>query len=230
MHELSARSRLLSTFLLLAAALVAKSLPAACAAYGFALLAVIATGTLRQHARFVGLAALPLLAALLVLWGWLMPQAHPAGYSTGPAYALSTWLKIVSCGAVVQALMIPLIDRPAYLHQFLEDTRMPPPLAQVFVTAVIFIPEVGRRLNRLTEARAAQGYPNHLLARVVSLPQLLAPLVSSLIDTALRRAEFWSHRGVLTPRSVKVGRASSPLLSLGALELGFAALATALIL
>jgi energy-coupling factor transporter transmembrane protein EcfT len=230
MVELEPRARLVSALLLLVAALAAQSLTAALVVYGAALVAVVRMGVVRSHSRFVGLAALPLLVALLVLWGWLMPANHPARYSSGVTYALAGWLKIVSCGAVIQALMIPLINQPAELHRFLQETRIPAVLAQVLVTAVIFIPEVGRRLNRLTDARAAQGFPNDILARISSLPRLLSPLVSSLIDTATRRAEFWSHRGVLEPRPIAPRPAVSPLPFLAASTLGLGALVAALTL
>jgi hypothetical protein len=168
------------------------------------------------------------LVALVVVWAWLIPEQHPPTYANGAAYALAAWLRIIACGAAFQALLIPLIHRPSELNRFLVETRTPTALAQVLITAVIFLPEVGRRLARLTEARAAQGHASHLLARLAAIPQLLMPLVSSLLDTAGRRAEFWSHRGVLEARPGAPAVKSSPLHLAGAVALGAASLAAAI--
>ena len=122
MLELAPWGRLVSALLLLGATLIAHSLPAVLAAYVAALAAVVAMKVFPVHLRFVGIGAVPLLVALLVLWGWLLPENHPAGYSSGVAYALAAWFKIVSCGAVIQALMIPLINRPVDLPKVIQIT------------------------------------------------------------------------------------------------------------
>ena len=42
------------------------------------------------------------------------------------------------------------------------------------------------------------------LRGLYDLPGLLMPLVSSLLDAALQRAELWSHRGVLARHDEQV--------------------------
>jgi hypothetical protein len=193
-------------------------------------IAVCAAGVARQYVRFILVVTIPLLIALLVVWGWLVPNQHPASYHSGITFAVANWLRVAATGAAFQAFLIPLIDHPAELHRFLRETRVSPSIVHVLVTAVIFLPEVGRRLARLMDARAAQGYPNGPIARLMATPKLLMPLVASLVDTAIRRAEFWSHRGVLVPRVIAARPTAPVLIQLAPLALGIGALCASLTL
>jgi len=134
----------------------------------------------------------------LLVWGFvvdrnMIPSQHPNGVS----YATFTWLRIVACGAVLQSLFIPLIDRPTELRRFLAKNGLSGTIGTLVITSVIFLPEVRRRLDRIIDARKANGFPVSGFSGLRQLPSLLMPLVSSLFESADKRAELWSHRGVL---------------------------------
>ena len=167
---------------------------------------------------------MPLLVSLLLLWGLALQGRTPPSQSSGVAYALFCWLRIVISGAVLQWLLLPPIQQPAYLKGFLRATGLGGAIGLLIVASITFLPEVRRRIARIVDARHAQGHSTRGLEGLRDLPHLLMPLVSSLLDAALHRADFWTHRGVLARHDQRL---STPEPSVGlSVVTGLVALST----
>jgi energy-coupling factor transporter transmembrane protein EcfT len=196
-------ARLLSALLLAIAIFAATSIVQVLLAYVMVLSLVLLTGVAWLHARFVVLISSPLLIALIAVWGWAANAAQiPLPHTTGAQYALLCWLRIVAAAGVLQCLFVPLVEQPKHLPDFLGQAHLQGSLGTLIVTSIVFLPEVRRRLDRIVDARKAQGYSMHGFSALLELPHMLMPLVSSLLESSARRAELWSHRGILEGHGV----------------------------
>ncbi len=196
-------ARLLCAVGIAVAVFVAKSLTALWLVYAFVLFTVISTAVVRDHWRFVVFVTLPILLALLLVWGYVIEPANvPSIYTNGVSYAVFSWLRIVAVGGTLQALFLPLVAKPDHLKSFLECTGLSGAVGILILASIIFLPEVKRRLGSIIDARRAQGHVVSGIKGLRQLPSLLMPLVASLLDSASKRAELWSHRGVLHRRIV----------------------------
>jgi energy-coupling factor transporter transmembrane protein EcfT len=166
------------------------------ALHALVVLAACGAGIGSRHLRFVATVGLPLLVALLIVWGVINPP-RAAGQLSGVAFALASWLRIVILGGVFQWLMLPLANHPVHLKAFLQRLRLPSSSGALLVAPILFLPEIRRRLGRIVDARRAQGLPSRGLAGARALPAMITPLVASLLETSLARSELWSHRRVL---------------------------------
>jgi energy-coupling factor transporter transmembrane protein EcfT len=194
-------ARLAVAALVIAAIFIANTLAMVAILYAFVLAAVWTAQAGRGHFRFVTYIGLPLLAALLLVWGWAADARQiPLGFDSGISYALFNWTRIAACAGVLQCLFLPLIEHPTHLKNFVVRTGLSGQCGTLIVTAIIFLPEVRRRLSGIIEARMAQGYAVTGFAGLRQLPAVLMPLVASLLDSATKRAEFWGHRGILQHR------------------------------
>ncbi len=190
--------RLLCAAILVIAVFLSANLEVVAIIYMLVTVAVIATGVIGSHIRFVVFVTSPILLSLLLVWGWVMDSAKiPIPHANGVAYAVFSWLRIVACGGVLQALFLPLVQRPQYLRRFLDTTGLKGPVGTLLLASIVFLPEVKRRLAHVIDARRAQGHIVNGVQGLRQLPSLLMPLVSSLLDSASRRAELWTHRGLL---------------------------------
>lgn len=164
---------------------------------------VALAGIARQHLKFVALVTLPLLLALSLIWGFIVaPPTHRLG---GFSYAFVTWMRIVVCGGVVQWLLLPLVEKPAHFRAFLQRLHVPPAVGTLLVTPILFLPEVKRRIDRIVDARKAQGIQTSGLSGMLALPAMIVPLIASLMESALARAELWTHRGLMERQSAVLG-------------------------
>lgn len=164
--------------------------------------AVSFSGVWVSALKFIAFATMPILIALLLVWGVIMdPSDVPAPHRTGFAYALYFWLRVVVCGGALQFLLIPLIEHPANLKDFLDRTGLGGALGTLIISSLVFIPETRRRLAQVIDARRAQGHQVSGLNGLRALPTLLMPVVASLLESSVNRAEVWAHRGVLSRRN-----------------------------
>ena len=162
--------------------------------YSIVITGLVTAGIIRKHLKFVVL-TVPLLLMLIFVRIFAAP---PAATSHTPfAHAVSVWLRLLVCGGVFQWFAVPLLDEPARFRSFLSTLRIPGSIGILLVTPILFLPEVQRRMNQIIDARKAQGIPSTGLAALRGLPAILVPLVSSLLDSGLARAELWAHRGLL---------------------------------
>lgn len=216
--------RLFAVLLTIAAALLAGSLNGLAAVVLVVTAAVVISGVGTSFLRFVGLATAPILLALWLIWGYFMPPGKvPAPHGTGAEYAVFLWLRVVICGGALQFLFVPLLAHPTHMKDFLDRTGLRGSLGTLIMSSMVFIPETGRRLAQVIDARRAQGRKLSGLRGLRELPTLLMPLVASLLDSSVKRAELWAHRGVLDRRD-KLGLESAYY----SLAQGVAALAVAL--
>jgi energy-coupling factor transporter transmembrane protein EcfT len=184
--------RLLAPLALGATAFWIEKLLATALVYAVVLGGLLVARLGRKHLLFL-LSTLPLLAALMLIWGW----AIPPGGSEGVQRALRLWLRICIIGGAFQWMLLPLVGAPLHLRMFMDDVRLPHWASLLLITPVLFLPEVRRRIDRVVEARKAQGLPASGMAGLRALPEMIAPLVASLLETSLGRAELWSHRNLL---------------------------------
>lgn len=192
--------RLLSTLLLVVSIFLTKSLMGLGSVYILTILLVMSSHISLNHFRFIIYITIPLLLALLLMWGWVIdPHQVPLFHKNGINYALFLWLRVVSWGGVLQFLFVPLITQPSHLKDFLDRTGLGGTFGILIIASIVFLPEMHYRLRRIIDARRAQGSPLRGLNGIKELPTLLMPLVSSLLDSAASRAELWSHRGLLKP-------------------------------
>lgn len=192
-------ARSASAAAIVAAAFLATSLRDLLFLYAMVLAASAVTGVLREHLGFVFRLASPLLAALLLVWGvWLDASRVPDPGVSGWVYAWTTWLRFVCCAGVLQVCFLPLLRSPLRLKEYLATCRLPNWFAVLMMGAVVLLPEVRRRFFRVVDARRAQGHALRGAAGIRQLPLIVMPLVSSMLDSAVQRAELWSHRGLLT--------------------------------
>jgi energy-coupling factor transporter ATP-binding protein EcfA2 len=187
--------------------------------YGVLLMAIIAAGVLRPHARFVLLLSTPILLALLLVWCIAVPKAQlPLGYSSGYVYALSTWLKLLITAGALQWLFLPLLEQPRALRRFLHGIHIRGQLLVLLLSTLAFIPEIDRRVRLIIDARRAQGVSPSGFRALLDLPTILMPLIASLLDSANKRAELWTHRGYFTRESFSQSDNNGPS-TVGNLEL-----------
>lgn len=164
--------------------------------YALVAAGMLKAGILRQHLRFILIVSLPLLAALLLIWGVIV--APPPSYGmNGVSYATAAWLRIVVLGGAFQWLLLPLAERPMHFRAFLATLRVPATLGTLVVTPILFLPEVQRRIGRIVDARKAQGLSTSWFSGLRAMPGMLMPLVASLLESSIARAELWTHRGLL---------------------------------
>lgn len=198
MFRLHPIARLLSTLMVVVAVFASGNLAALGLVYVYVIVAVLAADVVISHAKFAVFISFPILLALLLVWGWAAnPATVPLPHTSGISYAIFCWLRIVACGGILQALFLPLVNRPSHLTTFLKTTGMSGAFGTLVVSAIVFIPEIKHRLDRIIDARRAQGHKMSGIRGVMQLPGMLMPLVSSLLDSATKRAELWNHRGVL---------------------------------
>jgi energy-coupling factor transporter transmembrane protein EcfT len=198
MLRLHSLIRLISVFLVVTAVFMSASITTLLPLYAVVLMAVLMSRVSANHLRFVVFITTPLLIALLLVWGWLIDARQvPTSHQSGIHYAFFMWLRVVACGGMLQCLFIPLIEQPAYLKVFLERIGAGVALSTLMLSSITFLPEIRRRVNRITDARRAQGHSLSGLKGLRELPALLMPLVSSLLDSSVQRAELLSHRGIL---------------------------------
>lgn len=197
MLNVPARIRVVSVALFVIASFVANSIASELIVYAAVASCIVVAGIGLPHLKFAAFVTLPILAALLLVWGVAANQNEiPTSHANGVSYAIFLWLRIVVCGGAMQFLFLPLAAQPVYLRHFLRQNGVSEQYAVLIGTAIVFIPEVRRRIDRITDARKAQGFRVSGLRGLLSLPVLLLPLVSSLLDSAIKRSEFWCHRGV----------------------------------
>ncbi len=190
--------RLFGALLIVVSIFLTKSLVGLALVYTLVVSLVLLSRVALNHIRFVVFVTMPLLIALLILWGWLIDSHRVAlSNANGKEYAVYLWLRIVSWGGVLQFLFVPLVEKPSHLKNFLHRVGLSGSLGTLIIASLVFLPEMHRRLSQIMDARRAQGNPFRGLKGLRDIPTLLMPLISSLLDSAAKRAEFWSHRGIL---------------------------------
>lgn len=190
--------RLTSALLLVGAIFLTKSMSGIVGCYLLVIILIMYSQVIKKHLRFVFYVSLPMLLALLIMWGWIVDiHKVPEPFTNGVTYAFFAWLRIISWGGVLQFVFIPLVEKPAYLRSFFDKTRLNGKFGILIIASIVFLPEMQRRLYQIIDARHAQGKQLSGLKGLIDLPTILMPLISSLLDSASKRAELWSHRGVL---------------------------------
>lgn len=182
--------------------------------YSGILLAMLGFKLGRTHARFALVVSLPILLALLLIWGWVAdPAKIPAPHPNGIEYAFFSWLRIVAFAGIFQMLFLPLLANPLHFRGFLHTIGFRGAGGVLVTTALLFVPEIGRRFIQIRDARRARGFQITGLTGLRHVPTMLMPLVASLMDSALTRSELWQHRGLTYQSLARPDLVYSPIIS-----------------
>lgn len=212
--RLHPKARACATFMPFAAVLLSRSL-LLLLAFWLALLPLLGRhGLLPTHRKFVFLAVAPMLAALLLVWlaSSSPPPLAPIDW-LGPAgvgYALLIALRILAAGALLQAMMLPLVatgELPATLRSWGVGKQG----IQVVASSIALIEDVKRKAVRVADARAARGLmPTGRWRRLKILPALLRPVFFASLESAVARADLWRHRGIDPTSLLDANREAPP--------------------
>ncbi len=159
------------------------------------------SGVLRQFLRFLMLVMVPFALVLTVVWVGVMgaPPGTAIGTDRSAAvhYTLLIVLRLAVCSGLFQVLVLSI--PPEELLATLRRARLPDDLAIMVLSTLAIIPELKLRADQVLTARLARGLFGKptLRSRVLQFPQMLVPLASWTLRSALQRAESWAHRDLV---------------------------------
>jgi hypothetical protein len=162
----------------------------------FAILARL--GFWKTHAKYLLAAILPIYAALLLIWGVIVPpsltESGHVAVATGYQYATVIALRLAGLGAVIQICFLPLLKRGDFITTLrgwgLRGTSL-----IVTLSALALVDDINHRARQVMEARIARGMaPNGLINDIRQIPVVLRPLFVFILHSAIKRAELWHHR------------------------------------
>ena len=158
-------------------------------------------GVLRRHLTFIVFVMVPLSAALLVVWGWLVgaPPSKPMGSDLGGGlqYAAVIALRLAILGGIGQLcfLTIPTHALPYTFRQcgLKGDALI------IALGAMALIPEMAQRADQVLTARLARGLASNrtIITKLRQFPYLLRPLLAWSLRASIQRSEYWHQRELL---------------------------------
>ena len=152
------------------------------------------------HGKFAAVGVAPILVALLVVWtaSSSAPPFEPIDWPgpPGPGYALLIAARILAAGALLHAMVLPLVAA-GELAATLTAWGVGAKGTQIVVSSIALMEDVKRKAQRVADARAARGLmPKRRWHRLKALPALLRPVFFGSLESAIRRADLWRHRGI----------------------------------
>lgn len=170
---------------------------------------VLLAGVFRPIAKVLGVIAVPLATALILIQGlffpdnetpWYVVEPFPVFgqvvfYEEGLLFALLILFRILVL--MLALLSVIVTTHPKRLMISLTEKRMPDKLAYVFLAALQFIPQMRKRAGAIVDAQQARGLDTeaNLRRRVRSLLALLGPLLISMLIATETRALALESRG-----------------------------------
>lgn len=170
---------------------------------------VLLAGVFRPIAKVLGVIAVPLATALILIQGlffpdnetpWYIVEPFPVFdqlvfYEEGLLFALLILFRILVL--MLALLSVIVTTHPKRLMISLTEKRMPDKLAYVFLAALQFIPQMRKRAGAIVDAQQARGLDTeaNLRRRVRSLLALLGPLLISMLIATETRALALESRG-----------------------------------
>lgn len=154
------------------------------------------------HFRFAVFIWLPLLIALVTVWGVVVGATPGLPLHTAPLagaqFGLHTALRILVLAAIVQVGVLSLAGDE--LVRFAQSLMGWEEAKVALLGAVALVPEIALRLNQIVAARTARGLvpDNRWRHRVRLLPVLLPPLFAWVLRSALQRGEIWENRDLVS--------------------------------
>lgn len=198
--SLHPKTRGLAT-LLFAAGLFLCSDPMLLLPFWLAAFAVLALmGFWKPHGKYLIAVILPIYAALLLIWGMVVPpsvaDAGQIGDITGYQYATTIALRLAGLGAIIQLCFLPLMKRNGLITTLREWGLRGTPLT-ITLSTLALIEDINYRVRQVMEARIARGMsPHGLINDIKQLPVVLRPLFVFILHSAIKRAELWHHRNL----------------------------------
>jgi len=170
---------------------------------------VLLAGVFRPIAKVLGVIAVPLATALILIQGLFFPDNETPWYVVEPVpvfervvfyeegllFALLILFRILVL--MLALLSVIVTTHPKRLMISLTEKRMPDKLAYVFLAALQFIPQMRKRASAIVDAQQARGLDTeaNLRQRVRSLLALLGPLLISMLIATETRALALESRG-----------------------------------
>lgn len=158
-------------------------------------------GHWRAHAKYLVAAILPIYAALLVIWGVVVPggpvaEIGQAAGASGYLYATAIALRLAGLGAVIQLCFLPPLRR-GDLIATLQGWGLRGTSLIVTLSTLALVEDINYRVRQVMEARIARGMsPHGLINDIKQLPVVLRPLFVFILHSAIKRAELWHHRNL----------------------------------
>ena len=158
-------------------------------------------GLARAQLRFLMWVLMPIAAALIVVWGFVV--AAPPGAVPGSArldglrFAATTSLRLAALGSLWQLCFLTL---PASaLRSTLRSWGLSSNGLIVVLGSLVVMPDIVLRGHQVLTARYARGFvaTGGWWSRARQLPALLPPLSAWVLRSAIQRGENWNHRGLI---------------------------------
>lgn len=167
----------------------------------FLLPLIVRGGVVRTHLRFVIWVLLPVAAALLVVWGWVVGAA-PGGLPgsaplQGLRFAAATSFRLVVLGGLWQLCFLTLPSSD--LGPTLRSWGFRGEALIVALGSLAVMPDLAARSRQILTARHARGFLGRASwwSRARQLPGVLPPLVAWILRASIQRGENWRHRGLI---------------------------------
>jgi energy-coupling factor transporter transmembrane protein EcfT len=155
----------------------------------------------RLHLRFVMWILLPIAAALLVVWGYVV-KAAPGGLPgsaplEGLRFATATSFRLAVLGGLWQLCFLTI--PPNALASTLRSWGLRRDTLVIALGSFAVMPDLAVRSRQVLSARYARGFLGRATwwSRTSQLPALLPPLVAWVLRSSIQRGETWDHRGLL---------------------------------
>ena len=155
---------------------------------------------LAAHTKFVAFAVIPIALALVLVWSaaQVPPPTTPIDCfaADGPGYAMLVSFRILAAGSLLQAMLMPEFAA-GRLTYVLRSWGLGARGAQVANSSITLLDDLKRKLQQVIEARTARGLmPPTRWGKFRALPVILRPVFFASLESAIKRAELWDHRGI----------------------------------
>jgi hypothetical protein len=165
------------------------------------IVALTVAGRAAAFVKFAIAVLVPVGLVSVLVWGVLVKAApgdlHRGASSAGYAFTALVVARLATIAAVTQLTVLTLSpsEWPAFLRSL--GVRGVPLIAAL--GAMVALPELRIRAQQVVEARMARGKMTHrgLVDKARQFPQLLRPLVTWSLRTALHRSQMWVERGIV---------------------------------
>lgn len=155
---------------------------------------------LKGHLRFAVLIVIPIMAALLAVWGWIVGAAPHAPLHSdsrgGIDFALLVSFRLLVVGGIWQLTFLTM--SPSTLVHTLRSWGLRGDSLLAAICTFTVLPDVRLRADRILTARKARGLgSSSKIGTARNLPHVLVPLVSWALRSAIERGRALEQRGLL---------------------------------
>lgn len=178
---------------------------------------VIAGDLVRAHALFLG-SMLPLIGAMVAVWGWLI--GAPPGFEMGSdplggtLFAARTSFRLLVAGTIIQLSFLTI--NPAELWPTLRSWGLRGELLAIVVASIALIAGISRIADQVIIALKAKGIirSSSKLSHLKALPTILSNIWRQTTHTSITRVDVkWDPQQTLQTIELAPSSVSSSLLT-----------------